>query len=180
MTRDTLKEDIATNQIERNDRLTTSRMILELKKYNVCHNKDFDERLIDYVAKLHDLGVAIGQFISSSRRIVFKGKLDKKDVVIKFCHSKHTLDHDERQQQTEEDIWNRAQKEGDSNFFARIYFSDHASEFIVQEWCENVIRAEREDLSPEMQTLIDKYALSEIEVGNDPNTNQAKFVDYGY
>jgi len=162
---------------ERDGRVTRS--IMEMVRENsVVVDGDFENRVASAVGRLHDEGVEIGGFIGSSRRVVFEGRYRGNDVVIKFSHSKRTLEHDERQQQQEESIWMRAKETGYESYFAKIYFGDINFSFVVQERCEDVRSMDYEDLPLDFQEVADKFGFSEIEIGYVGG--QMKFVDYGW
>ena len=166
------------HELDRKDEQTVAMILDEVKKRDIFNDQQFGDRVRLAVGRLHDECVEIGEFLGSSRRIVFKGKYLGQDVAIKFPHAKGTIDHDERQQRREEEIWLDAVRSDDKEYFAQIFFGDINFDFIVQEFCENVNTWEYNELPETHQTIVSKYGMREIEMGY--KNGKMKFVDYGW
>ncbi len=166
------------HEFDRKDEQTIAMILDEVKKRDIFNDQQFGDRVRLAVGRLHDEGVQIGEFLGSSRRIVFKGKYLGQDVAIKFPHAKGTIDHDERQQRREEEIWLDAVRSGDKEYFAQIFLGEINFDFVVQEFCKDVNTWEYDKLPRSYQLMVGKYGMHEVEVGY--KNGKMKFVDYGY
>ncbi len=166
------------HELDRKDKQTVAMILDEVKKRDIFSDQQFGDRVRSAVGRLHDEGVEIGEFLGSTRRIVFKGKYLGRDVAIKFSHSKGGINQDEKQQRREEKIWLDAVRSGDKEYFAQIFFGDINSDYVVQEFCRDVNSWEYDQLPRPYQLMVGKYGMREVEVGY--KDGKMKFVDYGY
>jgi len=139
-------------------------------------DSDFKERLESTIVDLHNCGVDLGEFLGSSRRVVYSAKWGGKDVVVKLSATASNRD----QNKNEEATWREVKAAGDGAHFAEVYLADSNNWWVVQEKCVDVRRYDNseETLSPEQLNLVEKYGIQEVELGRGQDGN-TKFVDYG-